>query len=42
MRSDIFAVLAAEEKPSSAYDIADKVSQRRGKKPVAEIHVVRI
>ncbi len=41
MRGDIFAVLAAEEKPSSAYDIADKVSQRRGKR-VAPNSVYRI
>lgn len=41
MRSDIFAVLAAEEKPTSAYDIADKVSQRRGKR-VAPNSVYRI
>ena len=41
MRSDIFEVLAAEEKPSSAYDIADKVSQRRGKR-VAPNSVYRI
>jgi len=41
MRGDIFAVLAAEEKPTSAYDIADKVSQRRGKR-VAPNSVYRI
>lgn len=41
MRADIFAVLTAEEKPSSAYDIADKVSQRRGKR-VAPNSVYRI
>ncbi|OJY71690.1 MAG: transcriptional repressor [Sphingobium sp. 66-54] len=41
MRADIFAVLAAEEKPTSAYDIADKVSQRRGKR-VAPNSVYRI
>ncbi|HWJ69727.1 MAG TPA: transcriptional repressor [Sphingobium sp.] len=41
MRSDIFAVLAAEDKPTSAYDIADKVSQRRGKR-VAPNSVYRI
>ncbi len=41
MRSDIFAVLAAEERPASAYDIADKVSQRRGKR-VAPNSVYRI
>jgi Fur family transcriptional regulator, zinc uptake regulator len=41
MRRDIFAVLAAEDKPASAYDIADKVSQRRGKR-VAPNSVYRI
>lgn len=41
MRADIFEVLAAEEKPASAYDIADKVSQRRGKR-VAPNSVYRI
>jgi Fur family zinc uptake transcriptional regulator len=41
MRADIFAVLAAEERPASAYDIADKVSQRRGKR-VAPNTVYRI
>ena len=41
MRSDIFAVLAQEEKPASAYDIADRVSQRRGKR-VAPNSVYRI
>lgn len=41
MRGDIFAVLASEEKPASAYDIADKVSQRRGKR-VAPNSVYRI
>lgn len=41
MRGDIFAVLAAEDKPTSAYDIADKVSQRRGKR-VAPNSVYRI
>ena len=41
MRGDIFAVLAAEEKPASAYDIADKVSVRRGKR-VAPNSVYRI
>ena len=41
MRGDIFAVLAAEERPASAYDIADKVSQRRGKR-VAPNSVYRI
>jgi Fur family zinc uptake transcriptional regulator len=32
MRADIFAVLATFEKPASAYDIADLVSQKRGKR----------
>ena len=41
MRGDIFAVLAAAEKPVSAYDIADKVSSRRGKR-VAPNSVYRI
>jgi len=41
MRADIFAVLADEEKPTSAYEIADKVSQRRGKR-VAPNSVYRI
>ena len=41
MRAAIFAVLAGEDKPSSAYDIADKVSQRRGKR-VAPNSVYRI
>jgi len=41
MRGDIFSVLAAEERPASAYDIADKVSQRRGKR-VAPNSVYRI
>ncbi len=41
MRSDVFAVLATFEKPASAYDIADLVSQRRGKR-VAPNSVYRI
>jgi Fur family zinc uptake transcriptional regulator len=41
MRGDIFAVLAAEDKPASAYDIADKVSKKRGKR-VAPNSVYRI
>jgi Fur family transcriptional regulator, zinc uptake regulator len=41
MRSDIFAVLATFEKPASAYDIADLVSQRRGKR-VAPNSIYRI
>lgn len=41
MRSDIFAVLASFEKPASAYDIADQLSQKRGKR-VAPNSVYRI
>jgi Fur family zinc uptake transcriptional regulator len=41
MRADVFAVLATYDKPASAYDIADKVSQRRGKR-VAPNSVYRI
>lgn len=41
MRSTIFDVLAGFEKPASAYDIADLVSQRRGKR-VAPNSVYRI
>jgi Fur family transcriptional regulator, zinc uptake regulator len=41
MRGEIFAVLAAQDKPASAYDIADKVSQQRGKR-VAPNSVYRI
>jgi Fur family transcriptional regulator, zinc uptake regulator len=41
MRADIFAVLATFDKPASAYDIADLVSQRRGKR-VAPNSVYRI
>lgn len=41
MRGAIFEVLAAEDKPSSAYEIADKVSQKRGKR-VAPNSVYRI
>jgi Fur family zinc uptake transcriptional regulator len=41
MRAAIFDVLAAEDRPTSAYDIADKVSQRRGKR-VAPNSVYRI
>lgn len=32
MRATVFAALAAIDKPASAYDIADAVSQRRGKR----------
>lgn len=41
MRADIFSVLATFEKPASAYDIADLVSQKRGKR-VAANSVYRI
>jgi len=41
MRAAIFDVLAANEKPSSAYDIADRLSQARGKR-VAPNSVYRI
>jgi Fur family zinc uptake transcriptional regulator len=41
MRSDIFSVLATFAKPASAYDIADLVSQKRGKR-VAPNSVYRI
>ncbi len=41
MRAAIFAVVAAEERPVSAYDVADKVSQARGKR-VAPNSVYRI
>lgn len=41
MRADIFAVLASFAKPGSAYDIADLVSQKRGKR-VAPNSVYRI
>lgn len=41
MRAAIFDALAAEDKPVSAYDIADTVSQARGKR-VAPNSVYRI
>lgn len=41
MRADVFAALAACEKPSSAYDIAEGVSAQRGKR-VAANSVYRI
>lgn len=41
MRAAIFDVLAGFDKPASAYDIADLVSQRRGKR-VAPNSVYRI
>ncbi|MFC4291266.1 Fur family transcriptional regulator [Sphingorhabdus arenilitoris] len=41
MRAAIFEVLATFEKPASAYDIADLVSQKRGKR-VAPNSVYRI
>lgn len=41
MRAAIFAVIATYDKPASAYDIADQVSQQRGKR-VAPNSVYRI
>ncbi len=41
MREDIFTILADFKKPASAYDIADLVSQKRGKR-VAPNSVYRI
>jgi Fur family zinc uptake transcriptional regulator len=41
MRADVFAALAAQERPASAYDIAESVGQRRGKR-VAANSVYRI
>ncbi|MEQ1688609.1 MAG: Fur family transcriptional regulator [Sphingopyxis sp.] len=41
MRADIFAAIAAHDKPASAYDIADEVSRKRGKR-VAPNSVYRI
>jgi Fur family transcriptional regulator, zinc uptake regulator len=41
MRAEIFAAVAERDKPASAYDIADLVSQRRGKR-VAPNSVYRI
>ena len=41
MRADVFAALAAREKPSSAYDIAESVSALRAKR-VAANSVYRI
>ena len=41
MRADVFAALAARERPASAYDIADSVSAARGKR-VAANSVYRI
>lgn len=41
MRADIFAAIAAHDKPASAYDIADEVSVKRGKR-VAPNSVYRI
>lgn len=32
MRATVFSVLAAMDKPASAYDVADLVSQKRGKR----------
>lgn len=41
MRADIFAALSALDKPASAYDIADAVSRRQGRR-VAANSVYRI
>lgn len=41
MRADVFDALVAQEKPASAYDIADSVSRRRDKR-VAANSVYRI
>ena len=41
MRGDVFEALAALERPASAYDIAESVSRRRGKR-VAANSVYRI
>jgi len=41
MRADVFAALAAQDRPASAYDIAESVGQRRGKR-VAANSVYRI
>lgn len=41
MREDVFRTLAAQERPASAYDIAEAVGQRRGKR-VAANSVYRI
>lgn len=41
MRGEVFDAVAAFDRPASAYDIADKVSQRRGKR-VAPNSVYRI
>jgi Fur family transcriptional regulator, zinc uptake regulator len=41
MRADVFEALAAQDRPASAYDIAEAVGQRRGKR-VAANSVYRI
>ncbi len=41
MRADVFAALAAEDRPVSAYDVAERVSAARGKR-VAANSVYRI
>ena len=41
MRADVFEALAAQDKPASAYDIAESVGGRRGKR-VAANSVYRI
>lgn len=41
MRADVFEALAAQDRPASAYDIAEQVGNRRGKR-VAANSVYRI
>jgi len=41
MRADVFAALAGQERPASAYDVAEAVSRARGKR-VAANSVYRI
>ena len=41
MRADVFAALAGQDRPASAYDIAEAVSRQRGKR-VAANSVYRI
>ena len=41
MRADVFEALAAQDRPASAYDIAEQVGSRRGKR-VAANSVYRI
>ena len=35
MRADVFEALAAQDRPASAYDIAEAVGKRRGKRVAA-------